>query len=51
MSRCTATETWPDIPPHGVRLVCSLPANHGGEHGCADIEYLTEDDTTTERNT
>lgn len=47
-ARCAATETWFEIPPHGVRLRCALPAGHGGEHGCADIEYLPE---TVERAT
>lgn len=39
---CTAVTTWPEVPPHGVRLACCLPAGHGGEHACAQIEYLTE---------
>lgn len=39
-ARCTASTIWPEIPPHGVRLTCSLPAGHAGDHGCADVEYL-----------
>ena len=39
-STCAATEVWPEIYPHGVRLSCCLPAGHDGEHLAADIEYL-----------
>lgn len=42
MKRCPAFTIWPEIPPHGVRLACSLPAGHDGDHGCADPEYLDE---------
>lgn len=39
-ARCTAVQIWPEVPPHGVRLTCALPAGHEGEHGAADIDYL-----------
>lgn len=38
---CPAVTIWPEIPPHGVRLACSLPAGHDGDHACADVEYLS----------
>lgn len=38
---CPAVTIWPEIAPHGARLACSLPAGHGGDHACADIEYLS----------
>lgn len=41
MTTCAAVTIWPEIRPHGVRLACSLPAGHEGDHACADIEYLT----------
>jgi len=40
-STCAATEVWPEIYPHGVRLSCCLPAGHDGEHLAADIKYLS----------
>jgi hypothetical protein len=45
MNTCTAVTIWHDVPPHGVRLRCCLPAGRDGEHGCADIEYLGEEET------
>lgn len=45
MSTCPAVTIWTDIHPHGVRLRCCLPAGHDGEHLCADVEYLSEEET------
>ena len=42
MTTCPTTTTWPEVPPHGVRLACALPAGHDGEHACAGIEWLEE---------
>jgi hypothetical protein len=42
MTTCTAVTIWPEIGPHGVRLACSLPAGHGGDHAAGEIEYLEE---------
>lgn len=42
MSTCPLTTIWPEIPPHGVRLTCILPAGHGGECLAAEVEYLEE---------
>ena len=44
MTTCPAVTVWPDVPPHGVRLACALPAGHDGEHGASQIEYLTMED-------
>ena len=32
MTTCPAVTIWPDVPPHGVRLACALPAGHDGDH-------------------
>lgn len=40
---CAAVTTWPEVPPNGIRLACSLPAGHAGDHACAQIEYLEDD--------
>jgi hypothetical protein len=37
---CSKYAIWPEVPPHGVRLSCCLPAGHAGDCACADIEYL-----------
>lgn len=42
MTICNAVTIWPEIPPHGVRLACSLPAGHEGDHAAAEIEYIGE---------
>ena len=42
---CTAVTIWPDVGPHGVRLTCCLPAGHDGEHGCAEPEYLSGEES------
>lgn len=44
MTTCTAVTIWPEVGPHVVRLVCSLPAGHDGDHAAAEIEYIEEDE-------
>ena len=41
---CPAVTIWLDVPPHGVRLACALPAGHDGDHGAAVVETLKEDE-------
>lgn len=42
MTTCAAVTIWPEIGTHGVRLVCMLPAGHGGDHAAGEIEYIGE---------
>lgn len=39
---CPVVTIWPEIGPHGVRLACSLPAGHDGEHAAAEVEWIGE---------
>lgn len=39
---CPAVTIWPEVPPHGVRLACALPAGHDGDHAAAVVETLEE---------